>query len=255
MRWRGYRGVVNRLVLLFVGAAGCSFHTNAAPAASDVDASSGGEPVATDAAIDPAVDARVDAPADATVWMDAPPVAGSIVVAVASFGSGDAKLSNEGTTDWAHWGLGGAGGFDHKSSGGGAITDASATTTKLAIQNVTATASWNDGTPHATANATGTGVGVQEPGALTFTVPAGVQPRTLHLYCGNKSSTARLDLALSDGSAVAYTDTQTAGGTALHLEYTIVYNAASDGQTLTVTWTDANDNVGGFAMLLSASLQ
>ena len=206
----------------------------------------------------PSIDARpIDAPVtaiDAKVFLDAP-VTGSLTGGVLNFGSGDVSLTTEGTTDWAHWGYGGGTAFDHKLTGT-SISDATAVgASKLTVSNVTATASWVDGTPNVSATQTGTGTGVQSPGALTFTVPAGVQPHTLRVYCGNKASTARLDAALSDGSATAYTDTQIAGGTALHLEYTLVYNAASDGQTLTVTWTDVADSTGGFEMLLSATLQ
>ena len=86
-------------------------------------------------------------------------------------------------------------------------------------------------------------------------MPAGVEQRTLHVYVGNKASAARLDVSLSDSSAPPYTSSQTAGGTSLHLDYTIVFNAASAGQTLTVTWTNTNDGSGGFAMLMAATLE
>ena len=234
---------------------GCSFRTNAL-SATDAPAS---PDAASDArAIDArAIDARaIDAPPDAKVFLDAPPLMGSIAGTVIDFGSGDVALTTEGTLDWAHWGYGGGLGFDHKLTGA-SITNATAVgASKLTVTGVTATASWADGTPDPAVSQTGTGTGVQSPGALTFTVPAGITPHTLRVYCGNKSSTARLDVALSDGSATAYSNTQTAGSTALHLEYTIVYNAASDGQTLTVTWTDVADSSGnGFEMLLSATLQ
>jgi len=234
--------------VLYVLAMGCSFRTHAvqddgagvdAPQASD----------ATTIADAREIDASRDAPPDA------PPVSGSIAASVINFGSGDVNLTSEGTTDWVHWGYGGATGFDRK-AGGSSISDATvASGTKGAIGNVTATASWADGTPDGSVSMTGTGIGVTSPGSLSFTVPAGVTPRTLRVYCGNKASTAQLDVALSDGSATAYSSSQTAGAGALHLAYTIVYNAASDGQTLTVTWTDVADQNGGFEMLLSATLQ
>lgn len=247
------------LYLLYVLAMGCSFRTNALPASGGgPDAPQGSEPmppIADAKLVDASIDAPIDAPPDAKVFLDAPRVAGSITGGVINFGSGDVNLTLEGTTDWAHWGYGGGTAFDRKATGS-AISDATASgASKLSISNVTATASWSDGTPSAAASMTGTGTGVQAPGALSFTVPAGIAPHTLRVYCGNKYGTARLDAALSDGSATAYTDTQTASNGALHLEYTIVFNAASDGQTLTVTWTDVADQTGGFEMLLSATLQ
>jgi hypothetical protein len=238
---------VARLALLWFAAAGCTFRTNATSPAPGVDALSSSEPAPADAQ-------PIDAdPIDAAVSVDAS-VQGALAATVLSFGNGNVDLTNEGTLDWAHWGYGGANGFDHKATGT-ALTDASATVTKVAIGSVTATATWSDGTPHQSATNVGTGVGVQAPGVLQLTIPAGVQPRTLRLYCGNKNSTARLDVALGDGSAPAYSDTQTASGAALHLEYTITFNAASDGQTLNVSWTDVNDSGGGFAMLMSATLE
>lgn len=238
---------VARLALLWFGAAGCTFHTNATSPAPGVDALSSTEPAPVDARPSDAD------PIDAQVWLDASGQ-GALAATVISFGIGNVDLTNEGILDWAHWGYGAANGFDHKATGT-ALTDASATVTKVAIGSVTATATWSDGTPHPSATNVGTGVGVQAPGVLQLTIPAGAQPRTLRLYCGNKNSTARLDLTLSDGSAPAYSDTQVAGGTALHLEYTITFNAASDGQTLNLSWTDLNDGNGGFAMLMSATLQ
>ncbi len=235
--------------MLYLLASGCSFHTNEGSS----DALGGHTP---DGTIDARpIDAAIDARPDAKVFLDAPPVAGSLVGNVLNFGSGDVNLTTEGTTDWVHWGYSGGTSLDRK-TGANLISDATAIgASKLSVSNVTATASWTDGTPHAAVSMTGTGTGVQAPGALAFTVPAGVAPRTLKVYCGNKSGTARLDAALSDGSATVYSNTQIATTTALHLEYTLVYNAASDGQTLTVTWTDVADSSGGFEMLLSATLQ
>ncbi len=63
-------------------------------------------------------------------------------------------------------------------------------------------------------------------------------------------------MSLSDSSATAYSDDQFSGTNAWHSLYTITYNAASDGQTVSVTWSDETDSTtGGFAMLLSATLQ
>jgi len=238
--------------MLLVAATGCSFQAKSAQVAR-VDGAAGGEPPIVE---DAAVDARTDAPPDAKVFLDAHVVTGSLSVASATVANGDTNLTAEGTLDWAHWGHASGTDFDHK-TGANLISDVSLTTaaTRFQVANVTATASWSDGTPHAAVTATGTGSGVTEGAGLRFTVPAGTTPHTLRVYVGNKASSERLDVTLSDRSAGDYSATLNAAATAIHEVYTITYNAASDDQTLTVTWTDTNDAMGGFEMLMSATLQ
>jgi hypothetical protein len=237
-----------------MAATGCSFQARSGQQAARVDGAPGGEPpIATS---DGGVDARtIDAPSDAKVFLDAPPVSGSLTVSSAAVASGDTNLTTEGTADWAHWGHASATDFDHK-SGANMISDVTVTNgaSRLQVTSISTTASWTDGTPHATVSTTGTGVGATEGAGLSFTVPAGTTPQTLRVYVGDKSSSERIDVSLSDGSAPAYTANATAGAGAVHTVYTITYNAASPGQTLTVTWTDVADN-GGFEMLMSATLQ
>ena len=239
--------------MLLVAATGCSFQAKSAQVAR-VDGAVGGEsPLGEDAA----TDARaIDAPPDAFVFRDARVVTGSLTVASASVPNGDTNLTAEGTLDWAHWGHASATDFDHR-NGANMISDVTVTNgaQRFQVANITATASWNDGTPHATATATGTGTGTTQGAGLRFTVPAGTTPHTLRVYVGNKASAERLDVSLSDQSAGDYSATLNAAATAVHEVYTITYNAASDNQTLTVTWTDTNDAMGGFEMLLSATLQ
>ena len=234
-----------------VALAGCSFQARNAPSVGgNVDAF-GGEPMVIDAAID----APPDGVPDAKVYRDAPAVEGALAVTVANVPNGDTNLTTEGTTDWAHWGYASVTGFDHK-NGANKISDETVVGggSRGGISNITSTFSWTDGTPHMAASAVNSATGFNAPSGLQFTVPADTTSHTLRVYVGNKSSTARLDVALSDASATAYSNTQTAGGTSLHLEYTITFNAASAGQTLTVTWTDTADS-GGFAFLMAATLQ
>jgi len=241
--------------MLLVAATGCSFQAKSAQVAR-VDAAVGGEP-SIGVAKDAASDARaIDAPPDAFVYRDARVVTGSLSVTSAAVPSGDTDLTAEGTLDWAHWGHASATDFDHE-SGANLISDVTVTNgaTRYQIANVTATASWSDGTPHAAVTNTGTGTGATQGAGLRFTVPAGTTPHTLRVYVGNKASAERLDLTLSDHSAGDYSATLNAAATAVHEVYTITYNAASDGQTLTVTWTDTADSTGGFEMLMSATLQ
>ena len=229
---------------------GCSFQHGAAPSGADgaatADASRAGDGKAP-------LDAFVFE--DAKVYNDAEPVAGSLVLSVVALPDQDISLTTEGTTDWAHWGFNGSSNFDHKNGVTPAISDVTAVGgNRFGVGNVGLTASWSDGTPDGNANRTGTGTGITSPGALQITVPAERTSHTLRVYVGAKNSMARLTASLSDSSATMQMDDQTAGS-AVHYQYTIVYNAASDGQTLTVTWTDRGDGSQGFDMLLSATLQ
>ena len=238
-------------VWLFALATGCSFQHGAAPNGAD---GAAGADAARAGDAKPPPDAFVFQ--DAKVYQDGPPaVPGSLVVTPVVLPDQDISLTNEGTTDWAHWGFNGGGNFDHKADVTQMISDVTAVgANRFGVGNVALTASWSDGTPDGSATRTGTGTGTTFPGGLQLTVPAGVTPHTLRLYVGAKNSSARLTASLSDSSASAVTDDQSAGS-ATHYQYTIVYNAATDGQTLTVTWTDRGDGVQGFDMLLSATLQ
>ena len=237
-------------VLALVGIAACSFH-DSPPAP----AGGGDGPGAVDAPV--AIDTPLPPPPDAKVFLDgAQTVSGFLSVTPTSLGMVDINLANEGTVDWAHWGLNSATTFDRK-SGGTAISNVAVIGggSQLGVTATAVSASWTNGTPDASATQTGTGTGTRSPSALRITVPADVAQHTLRVYVGNRDSSGRLDVALSDGSANAYTNTQTGGTPASHTEYAITYNAASAGQTLTVTWTDTGDVNSGFVMLLSATLQ
>ncbi len=201
-------------------------------------------------------DASGDGPGRAIdAAIDAGPGGGTLSVSEASVPDGDINLTSEGTADWAHWGLTGTT-FDHKASGGTQISNFNAGGGAVTgLTNASVTATWYDGTPDPVASATGTGVAFTAPTALQIVAPAGVGTRTLRVYVGGKLSTERMTIALSDGSAPGYTNMQTSGSTAAHYVYTVTYQAASSGKQLSITWADTGDQTGGFAMLLSATLQ
>jgi len=193
---------------------------------------------------------------DARVFLDAP-IHGSIIVTSNTLPDGDVSLSTLGTADWAHWAMTTATTFDH-AAGVDLISDITLANsmTQTQITNITTTASWTGGTPDATANATGTATATVSPGALQFTAAAGIAPHTLTLYLGGRNSHGQLDVSLSDSSATAYSDNSFSSGGAYHSVYAIVYNAASDGQTLNVSWTDLQDGTGSaWVMIMSATLQ
>jgi hypothetical protein len=240
---RVYTGKVRTIVWLVV--AGCGFGPELSSGTSD------GRPA----------DARAGAPADAHVFHDAPPgqdgpaVQGSLTVTTTILGNSDLDIATEGTLDWVHWGYTGIVGFDRK-SGGTAISNLTTAPT-VGFTGAPFTATWSGGTPHANVSQTSSGVGVhQGDTAMTFTVAAGTTSHTLRVYAGAQGSVHRLDVSLSDGSAPMVTKTLSATGTT-NVRYTITFNAASAGQTLTVSVTDTADAGGGnsFSALLEATLQ
>lgn len=196
---------------------------------------------------------RPDAPKPIDAKPDAP--RGSLMVSVVKESATDINLTTEGTTDWAHWGMGGTTAYDHR-NGVTAISNLAASPA-TGITGAPLTASWSNGTPNGSASQTNTGVAVHQGSTMTFTVPAGIAPQTLRVYAGVQESSARLDLTLSDSSATAPAQTESSSNATTNVQYTIVYNAASDGQTLTISWTDTQDfgNITqSFTVLLSATL-
>jgi hypothetical protein len=164
-------------------------------------------------------------------------------------------LTKEGTIDWAHWGYPDQTGFNHKLTGGNKIKNVSPDPASIAEPSPTF--SWTDGTPTLSGTAMN---GVYRnyggsPIGFSWTVDAAPTTQTLRLYIGVGTSgdpiviSSNLHLALSDGSAapVDYTIDPNNGAT------DVVFNAASAGQTLQLTWTWTS-TTGGTMLLDAATL-
>jgi len=166
-------------------------------------------------------------------------------------------LTADGTFAWGHWGLTGIE-FDHK-SGSSAISDVTALGGATMQDNSwTSGFSWSDGTPTAAASNTKTGVKVAGQGhGLTFTVAADTALRNATLYVGVFKCQGTLVLHLSDGSAPDVIDqTLSNGSGATFAQLGLSFHAASPGQTLTITLTDAVELKGGsFVTLAAISVQ
>ncbi len=160
--------------------------------------------------------------------------------------STNVNLTTEGVTDWSHWGINGLV-QDHKSVGGtpvGIISDQTLIGAAYsgAYGDNFLSYTWTDGTPTATATNSTTGI-YEGGGAFQFTVPANTTSQTLKVYVGGVSATTTFTAHLSDGSAPDYTDSTLASGADVKFApdanhfvgvYTIVFKAASAGQTLTI---------------------
>ncbi len=142
------------------------------------------------------------------------------------------NLTTEGTVDWEHW-------------GDGALNRKAGVTAQLSNYTVLSgttgnynndprPVSWTDGTP--TASATNNTNGVYTGQGFSFTAPADTTARTLVVHVGGWKTGCTLTAHLSDGSAPDYVDTTVAASGQFDRNYTLTYNAATAGATLTVTW-------------------
>ena len=96
--------------------------------------------------------------------------------------------------------------------------------------------SWSDGTPTVSSANNMNGVYITGIGqGFSMSAPADTSTRTVTVHVGGWNSGGTLTAQLSDGSAANYTDTTTASGQ-FDRNYVLTYNAASAGQTLTITW-------------------
>jgi hypothetical protein len=173
---------------------------------------------------------------------------GSIVGALTIPAAGsNINLTAQGTTDWAVWGYGGSANFTpvfRKSSGGSQISAIRAIGNGgyYDFGNSTFALSWTDGSP--TTGVSSDTNGIYVPGVnngYSFTIPATTSPQVVYVYLGLYQTTAgQLTATLSDGSAAPYVDASL-GDTVdtthgQEARYAITYNAASSGQTLTISW-------------------
>jgi parallel beta-helix repeat protein len=183
---------------------------------------------------------------------------GSQAIAASSY-----NLTALGTTDWIHWGQGGVfGSIERKATGGSQISNV----TEInpgggnfgGYTDSSRSVSWTDGSPTASDsgdhgyiwanNAIGAG--------YSFTVPAGTATQTLYVYAGGYYSGGTLTAHLSGGSAANYVASASASGNYIQL-YTITFQAASAGQTLTITYVkteNINGYNGGSVDLIAAAL-
>jgi hypothetical protein len=169
------------------------------------------------------------------------------------------QLTQEGTLDWAHWGLAAVTDFNHKSGVTPQISNYALVggIAPRRFANGLVGFTWTDGTPAPTATATPTGVLVSgQNNGFQITVPADTNLRTLRVYVGVWGNQGNMAAQLSDGSAPVYTDaslTNTGGSTTFGV-YTFRFNAISAGQRLTVTYTVHNPGTGT-VWFSAASLQ
>ncbi len=172
------------------------------------------------------------------------------------------NLTAEGTLDWAHWGRGSATAFDHKATGGTAITSGTPSAAPNWYGGYSESFSWSDGTPLTTMPATSTGIFFDTAGKnIVFTSAAdNASTRTLKVYlawnAGSTSTMGTITAHLSDSSAADWMGNipppGAAGGGNVPAIYTFTYRTASKPATVNIT---VKQTGGTFLSLLSATLK
>ncbi|NOS70257.1 MAG: hypothetical protein HOP33_10035 [Verrucomicrobia bacterium] len=167
----------------------------------------------------------------------------------------DVNLTTEGVIDWAHWGFFNPTDYDNKNATIGNYTQIGTGT--FAAFSSTVSFTWTDAT---TANnpvtATLSSASLPVANGFVLNIPASsTSNRLVHIYVGVSSGAGlRVEAKMSDGSAPIFTEYNAiTSGTR---RYTMVFQAASAGQTLNVTVSEPQRTTGnGRISLLSAALQ
>ena len=196
----------------------------------------------------------------ASAWLFGSRVTAGTLIGSRVAAPGSVNLTEDGTLDWAHWGLSTSTDFDQKSGGTNQISNY----TEISLDgsfvaqfgNAAVGFSWTNGTPKESANNSTTGIYI--PGldnGFQFTVTADSTTRFLKVYSGCWNAQSRFEATLSDGSAAAYLDdTLDDYGSGSVAAHTIKFAANSAGQTLTIKITSIALHGGGNSTLLGASL-
>jgi predicted homoserine dehydrogenase-like protein len=114
---------------------------------------------------------------------------------------------------------------------------------------------WTDGTPTASITNSTTGVFIAGVGnGFQIAAPADSTQRTLTVYVDAWLVQGKMVAHLSDGSSADYVDTTLNSTTGtVQRAYTFTYKAASSGQTLTLTYTNINNNASNGNLALQAA--
>jgi uncharacterized protein YjdB len=147
------------------------------------------------------------------------------------------NLTTIGSSDWKHFRSN-----VRKSSGSNSISNPTVVGGSAINYTDDARAmSWTGGTPTATGTNVITGKYNEGIGnGFSFTAPAGNGVNTLYVYVGGWNSSGTLTARLSNSAAADYVHTTSSYANEYDAVYTISYNAAQTGQTITVSWKQAS---------------
>ncbi len=163
------------------------------------------------------------------------------------------NLTNEGSRDWIHWGLNRSTETDRKNG----VAPQFGTYTVIGnaaaqpYNNNPGGYTWYDGTPTTVVRYTPTGVFVLGTNnGFLLSLPASTTLTTVRVYVGVFQTQGTFNASLSDGSVPAYVDASLNNANdILGGVYTITYrSAANNGQHLTITFINSNNNYGGVTL-------
>jgi len=161
------------------------------------------------------------------------------------------NLTTEGTSDWIHFGDAET---NRKASVVAQLSAYSMLGSAIGLEyyNDPRVIRWTDGNPILSSPNNHNGVYVAKIGnGFTLTASADTSVRTLTIHVGGWNSSGRFTAHLSDGSALDFTDVSPSYGNQYDRNYTLTYQAASAGQTLTVAWV-VNSGTGNVSLSAAA---
>ncbi len=190
------------------------------------------------------------------IFVAAAPTGGGMLTVTSNVAPSSVNLTTEGSADWAHWGRTKVTDLDRKVGVTPQISNYSlvgglAPSRYQPPAGIRVQYSWSDGTPVASAN-TNAGVYFQGIGnGYQLTVPAAAAPRTLKVYLGAWQARGRVDVSLSDGSAVPYSTLVDNPTGAIDRVISIDFSATT-GQSLVFRYV-IEDNYGSGNITLAAA--
>jgi hypothetical protein len=165
--------------------------------------------------------------------------------------TGPANLTTLGTTDWIAFGYSSTTSVDRKSSGGSVLGAISGVTSPSHNNQGSTGLTWTDGTPDGSVTDE-LYYAYSDGESIEFTAPAGLTPHTLYVYVGQYNCPTSFTAHLSDGSSPDYTSAASTGGGWNAAVFVLTYHAASNGQTLTISFGSTNSQP---AYIAGAALQ
>src|SRR5215470_9195271 len=156
------------------------------------------------------------------------------------------NLTSPQTLDWIHWGRISATVPDRKDGITPLISDYTPVNGAQPFNSAGNIAfSWSDGNHPAAVSDSDSDVEAFAPASgFQITVPADTTAKTLNLYTEVFFGQGVLQASLSDGSVAAINDQSVIDADVASKVYSIDFRAASDGQTLTVTFSSTTSSLG-----------
>ena len=156
------------------------------------------------------------------------------------------NLTAEGSRDWIQGGYNGDYTKLNRKVGANVLsglTVANPNNNGAFVRGLGPTISWSDGTPDATCSGTTNGVHAGSiSNTISFTVPAGVSPRTIRIYSSSVHAAMQFKAHLSDGSAPDWVndDWYASNSGTITPKATLSFASASGDAILTVTITNVS---------------